>query len=390
MSLVKCPECFAEISEHAESCPHCGYPISIKNKEGQEKRNTNTIEEDSFKDTISRDNAIETMQLAQNDESKKSTNLFSVKVLSIVAIILSATIILSPLGLIVGIIAIIRAKRLKRNNSIVSIRKIKGFLLSLISIILAAVILLSILLGFFIWYTNHTHQYGEWTTIKAATCTETGMRERECSICHFVETEQIEKVEHDWKSASCTEPRKCNLCGLTSGEALGHTWKPATCTEPKKCTTCGLTDGKPLGHDISDYKCNRCGLTFVEATDVPNIIDISNPKYHLNSVGGIDVYLTITNKYKKTIKYVNVEVEFYNAVGDVLQNQIGFGTSKKLIYTGPLEQGQTDSDVFWEACFYNTTFDGSMNIRSVSVEYTDGSKIDLEGENAHATVVNWR
>ena len=216
------------------------------------------------------------------------------------------------------------------------------------------------------------------------------MRERECSICHFVETEQIEKVEHDWKSASCTEPRKCNLCGLTSGEALGHTWKPATCTEPKKCTSCGLTDGKPLGHDISDYKCNRCGLTFVEATDVPNIIDISNPKYHLNSVGGIDVYLTITNKYKKTIKYVNVEVEFYNAVGDVLQNQIGFGTSKKLIYTGPLEQGQTDSDVFWEACFYNTTFDGSMNIRSVSVEYTDGSKIDLEGENAHATVVNWR
>lgn len=31
MSLIKCPECFKEISEYAISCPHCGYPINNSN-----------------------------------------------------------------------------------------------------------------------------------------------------------------------------------------------------------------------------------------------------------------------------------------------------------------------------------------------------------------------
>lgn len=28
MALIKCPECGKEISDRAESCPHCGYPIA--------------------------------------------------------------------------------------------------------------------------------------------------------------------------------------------------------------------------------------------------------------------------------------------------------------------------------------------------------------------------
>ena len=28
MSLIKCPECGKEVSEHAESCPSCAYPIN--------------------------------------------------------------------------------------------------------------------------------------------------------------------------------------------------------------------------------------------------------------------------------------------------------------------------------------------------------------------------
>ena len=29
MSLIKCKECDKEISDKAENCPHCGYPINI-------------------------------------------------------------------------------------------------------------------------------------------------------------------------------------------------------------------------------------------------------------------------------------------------------------------------------------------------------------------------
>jgi len=27
MSLVDCPECAQDVSEYADSCPHCGYPF---------------------------------------------------------------------------------------------------------------------------------------------------------------------------------------------------------------------------------------------------------------------------------------------------------------------------------------------------------------------------
>jgi hypothetical protein len=27
MSLIDCPECAGDVSEHADSCPHCGYPF---------------------------------------------------------------------------------------------------------------------------------------------------------------------------------------------------------------------------------------------------------------------------------------------------------------------------------------------------------------------------
>ncbi len=28
MALIKCPECSEEISDKAEACPYCGFPIS--------------------------------------------------------------------------------------------------------------------------------------------------------------------------------------------------------------------------------------------------------------------------------------------------------------------------------------------------------------------------
>ncbi len=75
-------------------------------------------------------------------------------------------------------------------------------------------------------------------------------------------------LSHDWRDATCVEPKTCAKCGKTEGEALGHTWIPATCTEPKTCSVCGETEGIPLGHDTSPATveqpetCKRCGETF--------------------------------------------------------------------------------------------------------------------------------
>lgn len=49
------------------------------------------------------------------------------------------------------------------------------------------------------------HSYGNWTTIKAATCTEDGEKERTCSECGHKEKETIKASGHDYVGGICTE-----------------------------------------------------------------------------------------------------------------------------------------------------------------------------------------
>ena len=73
--------------------------------------------------------------------------------------------------------------------------------------------------------------------------------------------------KHEWREATCTEPKTCTLCGETEGEALGHKWSSATCASPKTCVRCGMTEGEALGHDwieatcTEPKTCHRCGTT---------------------------------------------------------------------------------------------------------------------------------
>lgn len=97
----------------------------------------------------------------------------------------------------------------------------------------------------------------EW---KEATCTEPKI----CTKCGETEGEPL---GHEWKEATCTEPKTCAKCGETEGDPLGHEWKEATCTEQKTCSKCGITEGDSLGHDWQDATysapktCSRCGKT---------------------------------------------------------------------------------------------------------------------------------
>lgn len=88
--------------------------------------------------------------------------------------------------------------------------------------------------------------------------------------------------EHEWKEATCTEPKTCATCGEVEGEALGHTFAEATCTEPITCSVCGLTEGKAIGHVLSEptYQtpatCGACGATEGEPL-TPNFVENAIP-----------------------------------------------------------------------------------------------------------------
>ena len=43
MALIKCPECNKEVSDCAEACPHCGYPIKKIKAANEEKYSEDDI-----------------------------------------------------------------------------------------------------------------------------------------------------------------------------------------------------------------------------------------------------------------------------------------------------------------------------------------------------------
>lgn len=78
---------------------------------------------------------------------------------------------------------------------------------------------------------DHAHDYA--LSVVAVTCTTDGYVEYTCTVCGD-------------SYLSETIP------------ALGHVWKDATCTEAKKCLICGAAEGAALGHDYVDGRCVNC------------------------------------------------------------------------------------------------------------------------------------
>ena len=97
------------------------------------------------------------------------------------------------------------------------------------------------------------HIYGDWRVTKEATETEEGSRERDCTVCDYVQTETIPMLEHEhgihdetwkydktqhWQECSCGE--KLNVANHAYGE--WSVTKPATETEEgskaRDCTVC--------------------------------------------------------------------------------------------------------------------------------------------------------
>ena len=134
--------------------------------------------------------------------------------------------------------------------------------------------------------SKHTHTWGEYTQVTAATCTEKGKEERVCSGCGQKQEKDIPALGHlflegdadvktDVVAAGCeTEgsyKHVCQRCQQTIQEtvpATGHDWAEAadqsqaiapTCTEAgtkiEECANCHQTrevEVEALGHDFSN------------------------------------------------------------------------------------------------------------------------------------------
>lgn len=101
-------------------------------------------------------------------------------------------------------------------------------------------------------------------------------------------TSQSTAHVHSYLNATCTSPKKCSVCGETSGSSLGHSYSDATCTSAKKCIRCGMTSGSALGHNYTNNKCSRCGKVDPDSLPVGlhelHVIDSSYKYKYYNDV----------------------------------------------------------------------------------------------------------
>ena len=173
-----------------------------------------------------------------------------------------------------------------------------------------------------------THTFGEWTTVKAATCTEAGSEKRVCSVCGTEETRTIAALGHKFGAwtvttpTTCTEAgvetRTCSACSTSETRtvaALGHT--PGTVVRMDKdyhwqiCTVCKAEVNKTAHTYVGGAQC-VCGavkseddtLKRIEVSDTIKVPDTLKDNEKLNSQDKIkaELQLQITLKNSKSNK----------------------------------------------------------------------------------------
>ena len=128
------------------------------------------------------------------------------------------------------------------------------------------------------------HIFGAWTVTKAATCTESGISTRKCSVCGAEETQTIPALGHSMtavaaKAATCTEAGhsaywSCSRCGKFFSDAAGKTeiakdsWVIAALGHDEATRAAVAATCYASGHEADTY-CKRCGMVINAGANIP-------------------------------------------------------------------------------------------------------------------------
>lgn len=160
--------------------------------------------------------------------------------------------------------------------------------------------------------------------------------------------------KHEWKNATCTDPKTCARCSKTEGDALGHTGGNATCTQKAICTVCNTEYGEVAPHAFTQevvkvealksaascssaavyYKSCSCGAISTNAADVFFVGTAARHQYANNvcTVCGFDAttpyYLNFvssfgtTDRISITLNNLVIENEIVGTVQDATLKKI--------------------------------------------------------------------
>ncbi len=101
-------------------------------------------------------------------------------------------------------------------------------------------------------------------------------------------------------------------------------------------------------------------------------VDIRKVNFSVNYVGGVDVTISFKNTGNKVINYINVEMAYYNRVGDPARCDIYDTHIMTLNYTGPLDVGE-QQDAYWDATIYNSAT-ACLWPKKITLIFQDGER----------------
>ena len=108
----------------------------------------------------------------------------------------------------------------------------------------------------------HVHEYEE--TVTKPDCISGGYTTFVCACGDSYVGNDTDALGHDWKDATCTDPKTCAACGVTEGRANGHKWDEGTVTVPAEESK----EGEKL------FTCTVCKATKTQA--IPTLDHVHN------------------------------------------------------------------------------------------------------------------
>lgn len=132
-----------------------------------------------------------------------------------------------------------------------------------------------------------------------------------------------------------------------------------------------IHDSVQQASDDSIKKVNRIEL--LKKTVRITTARLSSP----NSAGGVDAIVFYKNLSDKTIKYFYWEGYAKNAVGDIVESEIGGRQLFRGKDTGPIKPRKTGGGC-WDCIIYNSTA-RKLIITEVVIEYMDGTELKIQG-----------
>lgn len=133
----------------------------------------------------------------------------------------------------------------------------------------------------------YNHCFSDWKVIQKASCVETGLKERECVVCHETETEIIAATDHKWNSDYTVDKK------ATYAAAGSKSIHCSTCNAKKPGSVVSIPKLKLATPTVSKPKALKKGFT-VKWKKV-------------SAATGYEVQYALNSKFTKSKKIVKIK-----------------------------------------------------------------------------------